>query len=361
MGWALAASGCAEVPATSPWQVVPLPGDVSALTLATTGRNVVLGALAPGRPRPRLLVGPDSTSLREVALTPRSPYAHEARWLRVMAGHGRLDAIGGARGGAHGNHRWTTWSGDTAAVVEQEQPFGVFGSYGAGDLAGIAYAGGSPVILGAWQGEETGLDIAVWTRTGDRWVRGPSTGTPLTSTPEALVTARDIGPHGDGLVLSGSVTRLAPGSVRVDPAVWTAPTGRGPWTRVDLPRASGDEPTEAHAATCRPQLCLVTGRDGSRLAVWELVDGSARRLDGIPDVRLAENASVLAPVPAGDDDLVVVPTVGGSTVVRRHGGSWSTTDGPEGTPVSAVVHGQDLWLVATDARGTGRLSLSRVA
>jgi hypothetical protein len=357
----LLASGCSEGSSSSGWREVDLPEGVSALTLASTVDSVVVGGLAQQRPRPRLLVGPDSDSLREVALTPRSPYAFEARWFQVAARDGHLDAIGGARGGAHGNYRWTTWSGDADAVSEQEQPFGVFGSYGAGDLAGIAYAGTSPVVLGAWQSQQTGLDIAVWTRAGERWSRHPSAGTPLASSPDELVAARTIAPRGDGLVLSGSVTRLGPGSVRVDAAVWTAPGATGPWSRVDLPRPAGDEPTEAHAATCSAHRCLVTGRQGPRLAVWELVDDSVRRLDGIPDVRLTENAPVLAPVTVADDDLVIVPTSGGSAVVRRDGGSWSTSDGPDGRPVSAVVHGRDLWLVTTDARGTGTLSISRVA
>ncbi|KGN42889.1 hypothetical protein N801_11360 [Knoellia aerolata DSM 18566] len=237
----------------------------------------------------------------------------------------------------------------------------MFGSYGAGDLAGVAYAGESPVILGAWQSERTGLDIAVWTRRGERWSRQPSTGTPLASSPESLAAARSITSHGDGVLLSGSVTRLAPGSVRVDAAVWTAPGGQGPWTRVDLPRPAGDGITEAHAATCTPPRCLVVGRQGRRLAAWEVVGGRARRADGIPDVTVPENAAVPAPVRVGEDDLVVVPSGSGSTVLRRHEGDWSTSAGPAGTPVSAVVDGDDLWVVTTDARGTGTLSVARVA
>ncbi|MFW5471658.1 hypothetical protein ACOCJ4_16610 [Knoellia sp. CPCC 206435] len=343
------------------WRTVALPDAVSPVTLASDGTSVVVGARAADRPNPRLFVGTDASDLRPVDLTPRSPYAFEARWFQVVTHEGRVDAVGGVRGGAHGNYRWTTWSGDAAAVAEQEQPFGVFGSYGAGDLAGLAYAGTSPVILGAWQSERTGLDIAVWTRTGARWARQPSAGTSLASTPDALVAGRAITSRGDGLVISGSVTRLSPGSVRVDAAVWTAPGGTGPWSRVDLPRTSDDELAEAHAATCTPQRCLVAGSEGGRLALWELVDGSASRLDGIPDVRLPENVPVPAPVRAGKDDVVVVPTGSRSTVLRHAGGAWSSADGPGGTPVSAVVRGDDLWVVTDDAHGAGTLSVSRVA
>lgn len=343
------------------WRTVALPAEVAPVTLASDGTAVVVGARAPGRPSPRLFVGTSPAGLRRVSLTPRSPYAFEARWFQVVTREGRIDAIGGARGGAHGNYRWTTWTGDAQGVTEQEQPFGVFGSYGAGDLAGIAYAGASPVILGAWQGGRTGLDIAVWTRTGERWARQDSAGTALASTPDALVSASAIAPRGTGLLLSGSVTRLAPGSVRVDPVVWTAATGTGPWSRIDLPRPPGDAPTEAHAATCTPRRCLVAGSRGGRLAVWELADGSARLLDGIPEVRLPENASVPAPVSNGDDEVVVVPSARGSTLVHRAGLSWSTSPGPDGTPVSVVLLGRDLWVVTTDPDETGTLWVSRVA
>lgn len=363
-GSVLLGSACTGTPvdrAAPVWRTVSLPEPVSPVALATDGASVVVGARAPDRPNPRLFVGTAGDNLRPVPLTPRSPYAFEAQWFQVVTHEGRIDAIGGARGGAHGNYRWTTWSGDARAVAEQDQPFGVFGSYGAGDLAGLAYAGESPVILGAWQSERTGLDIATWTRSGARWTRRPSGGTALASGPSALVAARAITSRGDGLLLSGSVTRLDPGSVRVDAAVWSAPGATGPWTRVDLPRTSADELTEAHAATCTGQRCLVAGSEGGRLALWELRDGSARRVDGIPALVLPTNKPVPAPVRVAERDLVVVPSGTGSTLVRREGDAWSSSEGPDGTPVSAVVHHTDLWVVTTDARGTGALSVARVA
>ena len=88
---------------------------------------------------------------------------------------------------------------------------------------------------------------------------------------------------------------------------------------------------------------------------------SARRLDGIPEVVLADDAPSPAPVRVGDDELVVVATGSGSTLVRRDGDTWSSTEGPGGTPVSAVVLGGDLWVVTTDDEGSGTLSVARVA
>ena len=371
LGAALLAAACTapvtpvEPPTTLElaWQQVTLPEGLSPVTLATDGTALLIGALSDARPRARLLsVGP-SDALTDVPLAPHSPYAFEGRWTQVVTRDGRIDAIAGARGGAHGNYRWTTWSGADTGVSEQEQPFGVFGSYGAGDLAGIAYAGLSPVVLGAWQSDRTGLDIAVWTRSGDRWARQPSTGTPLGSTPEELVSATSITSRGDGVVLSGSVTHLEPGSVRVGPAIWSSPGADGPWTRTDLTfvvPTQQDAPVEAQAATCSPERCLVSGTAGGRFTLWEVGKGTVSQQAGIPDVVVTESAAVLAPVVIDDDVLVVVPSGTGSTILRRTGSQWSAGHGPEGTPVSAVVHGDELWVVTTAAGGGGTLARARI-
>ena len=347
---------------TLDWARVDLPAGLDPVTLATSGDQVVVGAIGPGRPRPHLLVGADPGSLREVPLTPRSPYAFEARWFQVATHGDRIDAIAGARGGAHGNYRWTTWSGDASGVAEQEQPFGVFGSYGAGDLAGIAYAGDAPVVLGAWQSERTGMDIATWTRTGARWSRVPSTGTPLASTPQELVDARAIAARGDGLLLVGSVTRLAPGSVEVLPAAWTSPGPDGPWTRVDLSRMGDTGTSEVDGARCDPDRCVLTGVTDGRLSVWEVRADGQGQPPGIPDVVVPENAPIPSPVTVGRDDVVVAPSGSGSTVLRLSGDhSWTTAPGPSGTPTSVVTHDGELWVVTADAQGSTTLWRARVA
>ena len=351
----------APTPGALRWEQVPLPGLVEPVTLATSKNDVVVGAIAPARPRPRLFAGPDADGLREVPLTPRSPYAFEGRWFQVATHGDRIDAIAGARGGAHGNYRWTTWSGTAAGVAEQQQPFGVFGSYGAGDLAGIAYAGSSPVVLGAWQSEQTGMDVATWTRSGDRWARVPSTGTALGSTPEALADARVITTRDEGLLLGGSVTRLAPGSVEVVPTVWTSPGASGPWTRVDLPRTGDRGTSEVDGAVCAPARCVLTGVTDGRLSVWEVTDATTAEPAGTPVVEVPENASVPSPALVGDDLVVVAPTGVGSTLLRRSGAAWTTADGPPGPPTSMAVHGDEVWVVTGAGRGTPALWRARVA
>ncbi len=366
------AAGCSGDPVPGPapaeltWSEVALPTGLTPVTLATSGTSVIVGARAKQRPVPRLLTGPSPTDLQELQVTPRSPYAFEAIWFSVATRGRQIEAVGGARGGAHGNYRWSTWSGTAARVAEQEQPFGVFGSYGAGDLVGVAFAGDSAVILGAWQSEQTGLDIATWLRTGHRWKRQPSTGTALASTPTELLSAAAIASTGDvdgdggddGLVLSGSVTRLGQGSVRVDPAVWVSPAPSGPWQRVDLPRPAGSALTEAHAASCRADGCTVVGASAGRLVVWRLEGIKATQRGAVPAVTLAENGRALPPVHLSAHEVVLVPGGAFTVVVQSQGEGaerWAVQAGPRGTPVSAVVHGDDVLVVTRDAAGVGHL------
>lgn len=367
---AAALGACTSEPTTTPgpmplspaptWQRATLPEGLTPVTVTTDGDTLLVGAFATERPHARLLAL-SASGIRDVPLTPRSPYAFEAHWFEITARDGTVDAIAGARGGAHGNYRWSTWSGTPASVEEQEQPFGVFGSYGAGDLAGIAYAGRSPVILGAWQSEATGLDIATWTRTGNRWSRQPSTGTPLASTAEELVDARAITSLGDGLLLSGSVTQLRSGEVKVVPAVWTSPGATGPWTRRDLSRAGTKGTSVAQSATCTGDHCALAGVTDGHLDLWEVTPDSASQPPGIPKISVPDNALVPAPMGPPGHELVVAPTSDGSTVVRRDGDDWAVGDGPAGPPVAAAEHDGEVWVVTTAADGSGTLWHARVA
>ena len=354
------------------WREVPLPAGLTPVTLASSGPTLLVGARAPERPVPRLLAGPTSTDLHELPLTPKSPYAFEATWFSITTKGDRVEAVGGARGGAHGNYRWSTWTGTTTGgLTEQEQPFGVFGSWGAGDLVGVAFAGDSPVILGAWQSERTGLDIATWLRTGVRWTRQRSTGTALGSTARELLSAgaiasagdRDGGGVDDGLVLSGSVTRLGQGTVQVDPAIWTASAPAGPWQRVDLPRPAGTATTEAHGTLCRPGKCLVAGASGGRLELWWVTaTNEAQAGYSTPDVKLAADARALPPVYLPSHYVVVVQGPKGTVVVQSTGEGaegWDVQDGPAGTPVAAVVHDRKLLVVTRDSSGVSHLWQSR--
>ena len=80
------------------WREVPLPAGLAPVTLASSGPTLLVGARAAQRPVPRLLAGPTSADLREVRLTPRSPYAFEATWFSIATKGDRVEAVGGAEG-----------------------------------------------------------------------------------------------------------------------------------------------------------------------------------------------------------------------------------------------------------------------
>lgn len=333
------------------WQRVDLPSRVEPVTLTALTDGVLVGGYSSARPNPRLFTL-RAGMLSAVTLEPTSPYAFEARWLSVAVHGEDVVAVGGARGGAHGNVRWTVWSGSTSRVVELPQPFGVFGGWGAGDLSGVAFAGAVPVISGAWASERTGNDISLWRLSGQRWSRRLSTGTPLASTPQTLMSARSMTSTGAGLALSGSVTDLRAGSIRSAPALWTAPGADGPWTLVRLPASGGV--AEAHAARCQQSVCLVVGEDDGRLGVWQVGDGAATSL-APPPIVVGPKVSLPPPVSLAGAEALAVP---GWLLVRGARG-WVKRPGPQGTPTAAAAVGDAVYVVTTDTTGAPRLWVSR--
>lgn len=327
-----------------------LPDASQPVSLAGGDRALLVGSYASTRPNPRLwvLTGPSGEGARAVALTPVSPYAFEARWLALAVDGDRVLAVGGARGGAHANVRWTVWSGTTRAVTEQPQPFEVFGGWGAGDLSGAAFVAGVPLVSGGWQSDRAGNDVSLWRLSGSRWARQSSTGTPLGSTATALDGARSLSGSGSGAVLAGSVTDLTAGSVRSTPAVWTSSSAGGPWTLVRLPATS--PLAEAHAARCVGGRCLVVGQDGGRLAVWRVADAAPTRLP-VPAVTVGDHGQLPAPVAVGDTEVVVAP----GALLMLHGDTWSRQAAPPGEPTGSAVVAGTLFVVTTDASGTSRL------
>ncbi|MET1006784.1 MAG: hypothetical protein ABWX96_14645, partial [Propionibacteriaceae bacterium] len=186
-------TGAASTGPALSWSVVTLPEDAQPSTLTANGSDLLVGAqVSSGRVRPRLFsVAADATATA-ITLSPQSPYAYLARFLSVSVGQGTITAVGGAPGGAHSNTRWTSWTGTPSGLRETPQSFYTFGGYGAGSLVGSAVTDRGPVLAGSWQGAETRLDGAVWLPRGDTWVRQPSTGTALESTPALLVGLRSV-------------------------------------------------------------------------------------------------------------------------------------------------------------------------
>ncbi len=300
-----------------------------------------------------------------------SGYGAVATWSALhLSADGSIVAVGGARGGAHANVRWSVWRGDvTSGLREQPQGFTVFGGWGAGDQGGIVEAGGIPLLFGSWGGQ-AGLDIAVWRPDGDRWVRQSSEGTDLGSTATRLVSAAGGTGWGPGAVLVGSVLHLGE-SLRQTPALFRSASADGPWTALELPGSADSSPgssagspggaasggaDEALSVGCLRQDCVVAGRVAGRLVLWRVgIAGRADPIPGLPSLALPERGGVPAVLRGtpGADAVVLATRSGRAGSVLLFGSAtdrWTSVTGPPGQ-AQALVLAEGRWWALSEVDG----------
>jgi hypothetical protein len=331
------------------WSVVPLPG-VEPLTLTAIGDGLLVGALVPGaQPRPRMLMLDSVGKVTEVPLRPHSSYAVEARWVSVVSDGARVIAIGGARGGAHSNSRWTTWSGNTAGIEELAQDFDAFGGWGAGELVDAVITPAGDALVGTWGSAKAGLDGAVWLSSGPVWTRQESAGTALQSTREVLVGPRSATEDGAGILVAGSALSLAPPSVARRAALWISASPDTGWRRVDLPHPGTSG--EAVSARCNGTRCLIAGQVDGSLAMWELVGDTATRLEGLPEIAVGVNDPLPDPLLVNGRVVQLAAKGGHVAALSRAGSAWSMSGGPDGAPATAALVGDHLYVAVRHGAG----------
>jgi hypothetical protein len=100
----------------------------------------------------------------------------------------------------------------------------------------------------------------------------------------------------------------------------------------------------------------VVGATAGRLAVWRL-DGLEVTQGEMPGVTLADDGRALPPLHISGREVVLAPGDDRTVLVQStgEGEGWAVLDGPRGTPVSAVVHDDDVFVVTRDAAGLGHL------
>jgi len=361
---AAALPACTSAPATpvgpvgNGWTSIGLPAQAETPVTLTAylGTLVVGTATADPEAVPGLLAF-EHGAWQRLPVRPSSPYAKLAEWLSIQpADEGKLVAVGGARGGAHANVRWTVWTGSlTDGLTEQEQTFETFGGWGAGDQTGVVVTGSGPMLVGSWQSARTGLDIDVWLPHGSTWVRQDPAGTPLESTPTELAAARGAFPVGPGAIVAGSVLHLGDGVVRQASAVWRSSSGNTGWTRIDLPGGTASEAVSATCAGPLPDTCTIIGWVDGKLAVWRLDPTGARRVDGIPEVTVTAESPMPAPVAVGASIELLVTEGTGTVLVRESAQGWTREPGPAGAVVAAVLVGSTLYAVLRSPDGSSRL------
>lgn len=357
-------TGCSGDPAAAPgatvvWSAVPLPAGVEPVTLTAYGSDLLVGTRTTTDPgAPGLLLRRDG-QWTTLPVLPTSGYAQQATWLSIEPeADGSLVAVGGARGGAHANVRWTVWRGRPGeGLTEQVQGFTVFGGWGAGDQLAVLVTSVGPMLLGSWQSDAAGLDAAIWQPEGPRWVRRPSSGTALASRADLLVGARSGVGAGAGALVVGSVIPLGEGGVAQTPAVWMSERGNAGWARTDLPSAGVIG--EAVSARCSGT-CIVAGWVGERLALWRLEGPRAARL-GEAVVDLPASYRTPIPAPALRDGRAVVLVGEGDTggLLREGESGWDRQPGPPGTARQFALVGGSGYAVTTTDDGAATLWAAR--
>ncbi|MEU7481121.1 hypothetical protein AB0A63_34445 [Lentzea sp. NPDC042327] len=286
---------------------------------------------------PELVLRAKDGTQSAVRLTPATPYGKEAHWYGLTSDGRDVFGVGGERGGAHGNVRWSAWTGDGRQIAEQPQGFSTFGGYGAGELLTVVGTATGPRIIGSWQSAKAGLDIATWTYGAGTWTREPSAGTVLESSQELLKFPMAATSTDDGGAL---VVGWQTGGGSTGAAVWRF-DGRT-WTTATLP--DGDA---ALAARCWDGTCHVVGRSGGKLAWWQgsQAEPAGWRKVSTPDVPVGDRDDLAPPVPVNGVPTLFVDHGGVKLVSER---DERPADGPTGKVSAAAVAGGQVFVIAGD-------------
>lgn len=281
---------------------------------------------------PELVVRAKDGAISNIRITPATPYGKEAHWYSLTSDGQTITGVGGERGGAHGNVRWSAWTGDNRQVDEKAQGFSTFGGYGAGELLGVVGTRTGPMIIGTWESAKAGLDIAAWTYAADTWSRQPSAGTLLESSQELLrfPIAATSTPNGGALVVGWQIAKGVAGA-----AVWEFDGTT--WTTATLP--DGDA---ALAASCWDGTCHVVGRGKGKLAWWK---GPNWTKVQTPDIPVGDRDDLAPPVPINGTPTLLIDHGGVKLVSEK---DERKANGPTGKVTDAAVAGGQVFVIAGD-------------
>ena len=350
--WVAVACAAAPVPPTGPPDIaftpVALPDGAVPEVLAADGDQLLVGVHRAAAPQPPGLVrrSPDGT-VTEVPAQAVTGYGRTASWFSLAADGTRILAIGGDRGGAHGNVRWSVWTGSASGVAEHAQAFSTFGGWGAGDLIDAVLTPGGSAVVGSWESAEAGLDVAVWTPQGDDWVRRPSTGTPLQSTRAEVAFPTAATGFGPGVVVAGwqvgTGAGARPGAGGVAVRAGRRRAGTRPCYRTRARRAR----RRRSAARTRPVRWRARRTARWRCGASSTAGGAASRAS-----RRSRSATPTGSPPrsTSDGSLTAVVADRGQVKVVEAGETPSTHNaaGPTGAVTAAVRVGPSAFVVAGD-------------
>ena len=358
----LVLAGCGLVgpsePAAVRFTAVDLPTGSVPVALSAAGDALLVGVRREGRPvAPGLLRRGSDGSLTELPVTAATPYGLLATWQSIASDGDRVLAVGGERGGAHGNVRWSVWTGSAAVstgLTEQRQAFSTFGGYGAGDLIDAVLTPAGDALIGTWESAQVGFDVAVWTSDGPTWTRQSSAGTALENTRSSLSFPMAATTQGQGILVAGSQLALDAGGRQL-PVVWRSTAGNTGWTSTVLPDAG--QAAAAAAARCTTTVCAIAGRVDGKLALWRLADGTWTRLPGVPPIPVGDRDRLPAPIDVNGTLAQLVTDAGQVKIARLDGDRWTlrATAGPTGRVTVAATVGNILYVLAGPDENTQTL------
>ncbi|MFC4858664.1 hypothetical protein ACFPCV_34640 [Actinophytocola glycyrrhizae] len=329
----LASCGVAQPPERTRFTQVELPPGTVPVRIAAAGDELVVAVSEDGGPG---IVRHRDGRNTEVPLTPATGYGAEALWYSLAARPAtsgpEILAVGGRRGGAHGNVRWSVWRTTGTGVAEQPQPFSTFGGLGAGDLVDAVLPDTGPLLVGTWQSHSAGTDPSVWTTDGTTWTRRSSTGTPLESTGAALNYPMAAASRGAEVVIAG--WQVVKGVPR--PVVWTLRDG----TATPVPLPGNGRIGTAITVSCE-KTCSVAGRVDGRLAVWQGGGDTWRRVPGVPEVPVGDRDR--PPPPLGD---TLVYSDRGTVRIATLSGGTRDAAGPTGVVTGVARVGDSIYVLA---------------
>lgn len=384
-GVALAAAGC-QAPGPRPPD--PTPSASAAPALRPDWHPVGLAAPPgpPGRPAPRSAVacgdrwyvvgavttpegetrpaawrspaawtGSDLGDWQPLRLTPKTYYGERNILYSAACRDGRLAAIGGKSGGAHGNPRVSSWR-ETAdgALVEVTAPFELYGGPQAVNVGRMTSGPTGWLIVGNRMS-----GAAVWTSADASRFEIQERVPELASDGRGETWASDATATPEGWLVVGGV--VGTGRTDRDPLAWTSADGRT-WRRVDVP--GSDDYEELQRVTLFDGAPVAVGPRGRGFGAWRVSGdawteagrlGPAGAASGVPVVR-----SLVTTAPA--DALVAAVSDGtehGLWCSTDRGATWRPVAAPAAMPAGAerdvdVTAGPTGLLLLIDDGRTGR-------
>jgi hypothetical protein len=386
-GLIMAAAACDAGPPAPPppptpvdldWQEITLPpppaGERIVLRAATAcdGRWYLTGAYGgPGdTTRPAAWMSTDGRTWTAMNVAADSYYGVRSVIFTAACRDGRLAAIGGRPGGAHGNPRMSSYHLVTApdgteVLTEVAARFELYGGPTATNVGRLSAGPKGFMIAG-----NRASGAAVWNSVDASKFEIVEGAPVLSTTPDRATWASDAAGGEDRWTLVGGVLRA--GHIDRDPAVWTSPDGLV-WQEVAVPA----EPEYDEMTLVEPHgdALVAVGQSGPTFRAWRYAGGQwqpAGRFGSTQGLTQGGRAgAVLATSLSTTPDAVLAAVADGSAYqmfLSRDGGlTWHPLTAPMTTPAGSgtglaltgvVDGGAQRVLLAADDSASARVFLA---